>query len=150
MNKIFNVPEIKEIRKAYEAAMKKMYKTQAAYTKTCDKANCINCQIALDDMELPLAKRYRRCGKCKDVPRILADLNVYLNASAEVDKIQAEYAKRVFNLLKVLKPMLLVRAKKEKITWEKAFPNSFSQLPATLYSSLVALVEEDGGRYRVL
>ena len=48
------------------------------------------------------------------------------------------------------KPKLLNRQDKTEIPWDKAFDSDFSLLEPGLKTALVALVEQSGGRYRII
>lgn len=67
----------------------------------------------------------------------------------KLSEVESEYAKSVFNYLSESKPGLIVRKTKEAIAWDIAYPSSFDALSEDQITSIVALAEEDGGRYRV-
>ena len=59
------------------------------------------------------------------------------------------YAKEIFELLSPIKPRLIVRKDKSVVEWDSVFPESFDELSPKLRKSLISIVEEDGGRYRI-
>ena len=67
----------------------------------------------------------------------------------KLSEVESEYAKTIFDYLSESKPSLIVRKTKEIIAWDKAYPSSFDALSEDQITSIVALVEEDGGRYRI-
>ena len=82
-----------------------------------------------------------------DVPAKLTD---NLNRATEKEtEFKRQYASKVFELLSKTKPELIRRRDSAVINWEDAFGNDFSKLPPELWGSLVALVEEKGGQYRL-
>ena len=83
----------------------------------------------------------------KSVPAGLKnDLN---NALEKEAKFKKKYAFKVFEFLSKRHPELIRRRDNQVIKWEDAFGNDFSILPPELWASLVALVEEKGGQYRI-
>ena len=59
------------------------------------------------------------------------------------------YARKIFEMLSERKPSLLRRRDKEVTEWLSAFGADFESLSPELQASLVALVEEKGGQYRL-
>ena len=70
-------------------------------------------------------------------------------AEYEEDVYTELYAKKIFDYLKILKPDLIRRRNNQKVLWDEAFGMDYSMLSNELKGSLVALVEEDGGQYRL-
>ena len=48
------------------------------------------------------------------------------------------------------KPVLIRRKTGEEVAWMDAFGDKFEKIDPKLYGSLVALIEESGGKYRLL
>ena len=65
------------------------------------------------------------------------------------DKFKESYSKKVFEVLSETKPVLLRRRDKQEIAWTEAFGTDFEMLSPELQASLIALVEEKGGQYRL-
>ena len=78
--------------------------------------------------------------------RIRQDLD---DALKREDAFVDSYAQKVFQILSREKPVLLRRRDKTLVPWEDAFGNDYSQLSPERKGSLVALIEEDGGQYRL-
>lgn len=64
-------------------------------------------------------------------------------------EISKDYAKAIFDYLSTMMPELVVRKTKETVSWESVFPESFSEITDDQVKSLIAIIEEDGGRYRL-
>ena len=84
----------------------------------------------------------------------LAGLNNKTNEKLEIVKkeyedIKLEYARMIFSYFSEQKPSILVRKTKEIISWDEAFPSDFNLLSEDQVRSIIPLVEEDGGRYRL-
>ena len=71
------------------------------------------------------------------------------NALEKESKFKEKYASKVFEYLSKSQPELIRRRDNQLIKWEDAFGNDFSKLPPELWASLVALIEEKGGQYRI-
>lgn len=65
------------------------------------------------------------------------------------EEIKKMYAERIFNELSDSKPLLVRRATKELVRWEDAFGKDFSEISPELQGSLIALIELNGGQYRI-
>ncbi len=70
-------------------------------------------------------------------------------AEQEEDSYSDLYAKKIFDFLKNIKPVLIRKRSNQKVPWDEAFGTDFSKLSNEVKGSLVALVEEDGGEYRL-
>ena len=57
--------------------------------------------------------------------------------------------KRFLGVLSKTKPVLLRLRDKQEIAWTEAFGTDFETLSPELQASLIALVEEKGGQYRL-
>ena len=81
------------------------------------------------------------------------DLTIYetavKNAEREEDVFSEVYAKKIFDYLKVCAPVLIRKRNDQKVNWEEAFGADYSTLSKGLKASLIALVEDDGGQYRL-
>lgn len=60
------------------------------------------------------------------------------------------YAKHVFEYFSPMEPELIRDVTGERISWKEAFGDSFDVLDTGLRNSLVALIEKNGGQYRLL
>lgn len=81
-------------------------------------------------------------------PDVLKEsMDVALKEEAEFKK---NYARKIFETLSENEPSLLRRRDKKVVEWSKAFGTDFESLSPELQASLVALIEEKGGQYRLL
>lgn len=65
------------------------------------------------------------------------------------DAFRDTYASKVYSYLSEYKPDLINRQSKATEHWEDAFGEDYSSIDPNLKISLVALVEEVGGKYRI-
>ena len=81
------------------------------------------------------------------------DLTIYekavKNAEQEEDVFSEVYSKKIFDYLKDFAPVLIRKRNDQKVNWEEAFGADYSTLSKGLKASLIALVEDDGGQYRL-
>ena len=87
-----------------------------------------------------LSKKEQKSTKIKD------KLDVIKTTELEFVEI---YAKKVFDELSVVQPLLIRRRDKADVEWIDAFGTDFDLLPIEVKYSLIALVEEAGGQYRI-
>ena len=71
------------------------------------------------------------------------------NAEREEDAFSEIFSKAIFDFLKDSAPVLIRRRNNQKVNWSDAFGSDFSELSVELRGSLIALIEEDGGQYRL-
>lgn len=67
----------------------------------------------------------------------------------EYEEIKLEYSKMIFSYFSKKKPSILVRKTKEVIPWDDAFSSDFDDLSEDQVRSIIPIIEEDGGRYRL-
>ncbi len=123
---------------------------QQRFEKAEDAAKCSSCDIGKEDLKLDFYDRYQgckfgiRCGKVRKLYKELAILK------KEEDVLREKYASKVFRFLSDSKPELINRQDKTVLPWDKAYGKDFEALEPGLKTALVALVEEVGGRYRIV
>jgi hypothetical protein len=71
------------------------------------------------------------------------------DALAKEDEFVVQYARKIFDNFKVIKPTLIHRRDKLEVSWDNAFGTDFDKISPELKGSIVALVEENGGQYRI-
>ena len=84
-----------------------------------------------------------KCGKTCKLFKEFAELR------KKEDAFRDKYASKVYAYLSEYKPDLINRQSKATERWADAFGNDYSSINPNLKTSLVALVEEVGGRYRI-
>ncbi|MBE5743143.1 MAG: hypothetical protein E7358_00305 [Clostridiales bacterium] len=141
--------KIKNEQKKYNTVVNYVYKCEQLYMKESSKAACFNCAVFEKYRNLALGDRYKQCYNCSACDNVVEAYNKYLYAQAQVDEVIKVYAKVIFEELSIIKPKLISRLDKTTVTWENVFPLNFQEVPDTLMKSIVALIEEDGGKYRI-
>ena len=148
MKKITDLPEIKKVKKAYDKAVDAIYVCEQKSDKEMSKAGCWECKIFHSKYEgKEMELRFSSCAGCKHEKSLLAVKTETLDASKKADKLHKEYAKAVFDILSKEKPKLYSRIERKNVEWETAFSADFDKVPEVLYVALVALAEDDIGRY---
>lgn len=133
----------------YTMILKKGIRLQEIYDKVRVEARCSACGILKKNEGFSQADWKSECktkGACKKV--LEACLMLEENDKLK-DEIKDKYAKNVFDFFSVQSPKLLRRKDNAMIEWKEAFGNEFEKLDKGMRSSLVALIEESGGRYRL-
>lgn len=75
--------------------------------------------------------------------------NKLQKAKTEEANFRELYAKEIFTYFEKKKPMLIHRKSNKKYAWQEAFGNDYSQVSPELKHSLIALIEDDGGQFRL-
>ena len=100
--------------------------------------------------QISVYDRYQNCKLGLRCGKTVKLYKVYTGLKKQEDSVREEYAKKVFAYLSDCKPELLNRQDKTEISWNEAFGTDFSHLEPGLKTALVALVEQAGGRYRII
>lgn len=149
MNDYVNSIFAKE-HKEYTETFKKGIKLQEIYDKIRVEAKCSVCSVYKKHEGYSQENWKSECkekGICKKV--LDANLKIVENDLLK-DSIKERYARNVYNFFSTKKPKLLRRIDEAIIEWEDAFGYDFDGLEKGLRNSLVALIEESGGKYRLL
>lgn len=117
--------------------LQKMFKRELAEFERL-RLKSVKAQRTHDDAAITLGKPLS--NKLKE------NLDEALHEEA---KFKESYARKVFEILSKSQPLLLRRRDREVIKWLDAFGTDFKSLSPELQASLVALVEEKGGQYRL-
>lgn len=142
--------KIKKKEKEYYKAKSIYYEADAAYQEACERASCYNCEIDKVAASLPFEKRYSRCKKEKSCSNVVKKHVEFVKAMSEYDETRMEYAQVILEEFGKVKPILYNRITKKDAKWDECFPSSFSEvIKKDLVNSLIALIELDGGRYRL-
>ncbi len=64
-------------------------------------------------------------------------------------EVKKEYSLSIFKYFSTIKPDLIVRKTGELVTWNSIFPESIVSPSDDQVRSIIALIEEDGGKYRL-
>ena len=134
---------LQEIRYQVIEAQERLEKAQ-------DSAKCSTCERGKADLKKDVYERYQNCKFGLRCGKTVKLYKAYAGLKQQEDSIREEYAKKVFAYLSGFKPKLLNRQDKTEIPWDKAFDSDFSLLEPGLKTALVALVEQSGGRYRII
>lgn len=134
---------LQEIRYQVIEAQERLEKAQ-------DSAKCSTCEKGKADLKKDVYERYQNCKvglRCGKTEKLYKE---YAGLKKQEDSVREEYAGKIFAYLSECKPMLINRQDKTEIPWDKAFGTDFSHLEPGLKTALVALVEQAGGRYRII
>lgn len=90
-------------------------------------------------------------GKSGLEKRLARETSTLKQQKERIDIMRTQYASDVLDKLNEICPTLLIRVSKEKIKWTDAFgATDKDKLSADDIRALIALIEEDGGRYRIM
>ena len=144
----FNIPTIKKAKKNYDKATNVFYDCGKTFEKVVEKSGCHECEkfVTLYSRK-DWTKIFNHCTGCKAEKKILEIQKEYIAKSQELTAVKKIYAEAIFDYLSPLNPKLYSRPEKKHVLWNKAFPKSFNDVPEILYASIIALVEQVGGRY---
>ena len=147
---VFNkYPNLKKILEKYDKMDKFFYK-MVNQLETAYKKNCLECPVFNNDLTKPFKDRFLNCGNCSKSDEMVKKASNYLKAKSDYDDyINSEFSMAVFNELIKDNPYVFHIRKKCFMKFSEAFGNIFSDVPKEMYISLVGLVTENGGLYRL-
>ena len=122
---------------------------QEKFENAQDSARCSTCEIGTADSKKDFYERYQNCKfglKCGKTCKLFKE---FAELRKKEDAFRDKYASKVYAYLSEYKPDLINRQSKETERWVDAFGDDYSGIDPNLKTSLVALVEEVGGRYRI-
>ena len=112
-------------------------------------AGCRSCEKEKEYSNLLFMDRYTSCrseGPCKSVSEIAAKIK---DSEQKEKKIREEYGAKLFDILKEFNPAVICLKDRSITSWDKVFGSCYSRLSEDDKVSLIALVEFDGGMYRL-
>ncbi len=139
-----------EEHQEYTKCFQKGIKLQDEYDKARVDARCSACSIYIKNEGFPQEQWVKECYDKKNCQKVIIANNKLVENEINKDEIKNRYASKVFSFFSKQKPMLLRRKDKITVSWEDAFGQDYDSLEKGLRNSLVALIEESGGRYRIL
>ncbi len=101
------------------------------------------------ELQLEYSKQREVCDSVPEGRALEKENKKLEKIKGKYSEVAREYAKTIFEFFSETKPNLLVRKTKEIIAWDKAFPIGFDSLSDDQIKSIIPLIEEDGGRYRI-
>lgn len=101
------------------------------------------------ELKLEYSKQREVCDSMPEGRALEKENKKLEKIKGKYSEVEREYAKTIFESFSKTKPKLLVRKTKEIIAWDKAFPGGFDNLSDDQIKSIIPLIEEDGGRYRI-
>jgi len=112
-------------------------------------AKCRGCDKELAYSKMAFSERYSSCRSdeaCKAVSKIAGKIK---QAEKQEESTREAYGKKLFKILAEYQPVLTHTKDKSDIAWIDVFGTDYSRLSNEEKVSLVALVELDGGLYRL-
>ena len=137
-------PKVLKAQKEYKKNESKLYKSEAAFDRSTEKAGCIRCSVFLEKYaKVPFEKRFGDCKDCKFFDVVRKSFLDYVALLSGDDPSLTAYAKAVFEFLSDKKPDLYHKKEKKTYRWDQVFPSSFEQIEKKKYESVIALVDPE-------
>lgn len=132
-----------------EKIKRKCYEIHKDYGEIKVAACCKTCSINQSDMDLPLEERCKHCKREVNCKKVVKCHKKLVLSELKQQGIRNTYAKKVFDYYSRTNPLLIRCQSGESVCWIDAFGDSFETTSVGQRNSLVALIEEDGGQYRL-
>lgn len=139
-----------KIQKKYINALERRYKAQKVFNEVRINAECSLCPIFNINDGGSYSSWMTECDTKKSCKKVVESYQYFEKIAKEFSIIQEMYANIIYKNLCISKPKLIRRKDNEVLDWEAVFESDNMVLDEEKQKSLVALVEEDGGKYRVL
>jgi len=142
--------KLRKIRDQYNNIQDKDSLQFERFDDAKDMAKCHDCE-----MFIPLNREFdkdhfAKCRKDRHCGIVAKEYSKLFKIRMEMREIEKEYSKNVFALLCKEDPALINRKSNKRVSWASAFGEKYELLSDDKKYSLIALIEEDGGEYRVL
>ena len=152
MNKSIEKVIEKKLKKTHQQLMQAKEKVSSLYDLLDEArfiAKCRNCEKEKEYSKSLFEQRYISC-KSDEACETVVDIAEKIKQAASKEKtIREEYGKVLLRILTEFDPVLInVRDHSEK-QWDEVFDSEYDMLSEEKRVSLIALVEEDGGLYRM-
>ncbi len=135
--------ECNKIRKVYETKI-------AKYQNVINASRCTSCMIFKSEMIMKFEDRFKKCDRCSKFDHVYEAFDEVVETSKILEKFKKEqYGKVIYEFLNKEKPKILIKKTNEIISWDKAFPNNYNMFTSNDINALIALIEENGGKYRI-
>ena len=132
-----------------KAAKEKCFIMHERYGDLKVKAKCIICPIGKAEIYLPMDQKHLQCNNNRACKAVVNGYKKLIKAEKDQAAVRELYSKRIFNFCCDKQPELLLCQTGETVQWNDAFGQEFDDTTLAQRNSLVALVEEDGGKYRL-
>ncbi len=141
--------KLKRVREQYNKIQDKESIQFERFDEAKDMAKCRGCELFM-----PLNKEFdidhfSKCKKDKDCGNVAREYSKLFKIRMEMREIEKEYSKSVFSLLSKEDPALINRKSNKQVSWSASFGERYELLSDDKKYSLIALIEEDGGEYRL-
>ena len=138
------------IRKKYLNILERRYKAQNKYNEARIEANCSVCYLFDKNDGIKYSEWLTECDTLKKCKKVTESYLYFEKIAKEYLDIQEQYANVIFSNLSSYKPKLVERKNNKVLEWDDVFNSSNILVDEEMNKSLVALIEEDGGKYRIL
>ncbi|HCW22915.1 MAG TPA: hypothetical protein DGX96_04390 [Lachnospiraceae bacterium] len=136
-------------QKKSQKAAERVFAAQDKFDTAWTKAGCRGCENEQRYAKLPESERYQDCSKklaCHGVRRAYAALQ---ERKEEERQVRDVYARQIYETFSKEKPRLKIRQSGEIISWDDAWDVPFAKMSDITRNQLIALIDEDGGKYRL-
>ena len=145
--------EIKKKIKKYHYHLIKEENTVSDLYELLDKAKfiarCRECEQEENYSKLPLEKRYGSCRTDKACEAVTLIAEKIKQENSKIERIREEYGENLFPILQNYQPVLIDNADEDEKQWYEIFGTDYSKITEDKKISLIALIELDGGIYRL-
>lgn len=142
----------KELKKYHKQLMKDEDAVSELYNLLDEArfvAKCRNCEMEKEYSKKMFEDRYVSCKADKICIAVTDVANKIKQDERKAKSTREEYGERLFDILRDYKPLLIFLKDQSEKQWEEVFGRDYSALSDNQKVSLIALVELDGGLYRI-
>ena len=150
MNREEVMKRLKKIQALYHVEQDKDSEQQEKFDSVRSKAKCISCsRFVTIDKELK-EDIFRTCEKKRECVLVKNEYQKLLKIRKKYNDTCKVYSEQIFDILAEEKPPLLVRRTEERVSWDSVYTSEYNDLSDELCDVLISMIEEDGGRYRIV
>ncbi len=149
MNQDKTIKKFKSIRDKYHRIQDIDSDLFERFDYAKDVAKCHGCELFNPLNRVLDQDHFIKCKKNRECSYVIKEYNKLYKNRLLMRKIENDYSHSIFVTLSQEKPKLIVRKTKKMIPWNNVFSEKYDELSEEQRYSLISLIEEDGGEYKI-
>ena len=143
-----NMSELNRFHKEFESILQKKIRIQNLLNKARMDSGCILCDIGQNESNTPLELRYKNCRKDKKCLSVIKVYQQLMDIKTKEIELIDRYSFAIFDCYSSNNPKLRNDITNEITDWKTVFGDDFTKLTHNQKTSIVSIIEDDGGEFR--
>ena len=140
--------ELNKLHNEFESILQKKIHILELHNKVRMDNGCILCDVGQKESSIPLELRYKNCRKDNNCLSVIEVYQQLMDIKTKEIELIDRYSSVIFDYYSSNNPKLRNDITDEITDWKTVFGEDFTKLTQTQKSSIVSIIEDDGGEYR--